>query len=939
MTRGNPVNAITALFLTIILVLTTSAVACALDSTPFKFTKEVVKGTLENGLTYLVRENGRPEQRAKFYLIVNAGTVQESDHGRGAAHFVEHMAFNGTGKFPGKEIESYMESIGMGKCDCLGGTTGKEETTYWLGLPTDIEGALNTGMTILSEIASNISFDPEEVEKERGVLVEEWRGKMGNDMSNSLKVRRFMYDNSRFADRLPSEERSNEGVLKREDLLAYYRDWYRPDLMAVVAVGDFEADDVVVMIRKHFGPISMRDDVPERVHVKAPKHEGLRYLNIADHDIYVEAVSIIRFEDAPPRRNTDELVNSMALSAFNILMNQRFAERSLDPSCPYRSVGVDYSREFRDVASASLSVVSMPGESKPAMDAALQEVARVVRDGFTVEEFDRLKKAWQSRNDQYARTENERGSSSMASELKRHYLYDEQVFDTGMESEVKGEAYAALTLEAVNAYAERALDLSGASIVVMSPEGGEGDLPGKTWIADRIANMDSIEVESYVDETDYGLLLEEKPEPGTVVREELIESFGAVRWELSNGMRVYIRQNDYHKHKVQFAAYSPGGHSLASDEMYPSALMASTLVLSGGAGRFDALSLGKKLSGLNVSVMPYIVELEEGLSGQASLIDLEHMFQLVYLYFTSPRKDEKMFDLIMQRGIESLELTARQPEQAFINAVSETYHDNHLRRKPFDREMLEKVDLDKAVDFYRTRFSDAGAFTFIFVGDASPEDLKPMVTRYLASLPSGKRAEGWKDVGVRMPKGVVKRDVTTGLGDKATVSILLHGTPRKTGREEKLAMRIMSKVLSDRLNETLREDDSATYGVSVSHSLEKDPRKEYSVSVSFTCAPGMVDTLANEAFAVMEGMKELEGLEEDVEGVIEKYLTSYENSRKTNSYWMTMLRGLSKGEFKAEKFRYFDKIVKEVDARTIRSAARRYLNPKNYIRIVYYHDS
>ncbi len=425
------------------------------------------------------------------------------------------------------------------------------------------------------------------------------------------------------------------------------------------------------------------------------------------------------------------------------------------------------------------------------------------------------------------------------------------------------------------------------------------------------------------------------PAPGKVVSSKKIERFGYEEWQLSNGATVVLKPTDFEETEVLFSAYSEGGHSLASIEEYPTAALSAPIVIGGGLGEFDALTLSKKLSDKSVSIMPSISELREGIAGNSTTEDLETLFKLIHLYFTSPRKDEIVFETIKKRLIMTIDIASKQPEKELTDTLIEAMYNNHPRRIALDEEMVAGIELNKAIDFFKDRFADASDFTFFFVGSFDPDRIRPLVETFIGGLPSIERQETWRDIGVELPKGVIKREVRTGTGEKASVMLIFNGN-FEWNRKNSLELDIAASALENMLTETLREEMSGTYDVSVFSSSERYPRPTYSISIVFNCSPDRVEQLTEKVFVSIDKMKAGDNLDKYVEPIIKKALKSMENRLEQNSYWLKLLVYFYGNDIDPDEYVLSEDMLKQITADGIAESTRKHFDMDNYINIIYY---
>lgn len=893
----------------------------------------VTVGRLDNGLRYYIRANARPENRAELRLFVNAGSVLEDEDQLGLAHFLEHMAFNGTENFEKQELIDYLQFIGMRFGADVNAYTSFDETVYMLTVPTDSAEIVETAFQILEDWAHGIAFDSVEVEKERGVVIEEWR--LGQGAWSRVRDQQFpvLFQGSRYAERLPIGDPEVLRSFEHETLKRFYRDWYRPDLMAVVAVGDFDPEWVRELIHEHFAALAGPDDPRPRPLVEVPGHEETLFSIATDPELTLSNVSVTWKLPVSEDATLGDYRRSLVESAYNSMFNFRMFEitQSTDDP-PFLGAGSGKGRFVRSSDVYQLGATVRDGEIERGLERVLLEAARVDRYGFTESELER-QKADMLRSYERAYAEREkRESSSLASEYGRAFLQGEPIPGIEYEYALARRFVPGITLQEVNEIARTWIQDRNRVILAASPEKEGVDVPDEGGLEAVFEAAVVAEVEPWEDAASDQPLLSRLPEPGDVVDETVVPEVGITIWTLGNGARVLLKPTDFKKDEVLFNARSPGGSSLASDAEFESAAWAATIVSLGGVGEFSAVDLQKHLAGTAVSVGPSISELEEGLSGSASPRDLETLFQLVHLYFTDPRRDTTAFEAFRSRMRTVLENRGANPEAVYGDTVAAILAQHHPRYRPPSVEMLERIDLDTALDFYRDRFSDAGDFTFTFVGAFEPAELRPLVERYLASLPTTGRQESWRDLGVTPPEGVVKETVRKGLEPKGRQTLVFTG-PFEFSRQNRYTLGSMTEVLRNMLRETLREDMGGTYGVGVAGSGLRDPRERYSVRIAFGADPGRLDELTRAVFASIDSLATHGASEDNLAKVKETQRRQRETDLEENGFWLSVINVYDRWDEDLRLILDYDSLVDGLTTDAIGEAADLYLRPHNYVEV------
>lgn len=886
-------------------------------------------GKLDNGLTWYVRRNGVPSDRVELWLVVNAGALLEDEDQRGLAHFVEHMAFNGTRNFAKQELVKYLESIGMRFGADVNASTSFDETIYTLTIPTDKPEFVEKGFEILEDWAHGITFDPEEVDKERGVVISEWR--LGRGASARMVDQQIpvLFQGSRYAERLPIGKKEILETATAETLRRFYKDWYRPDLMAVIAVGDIEPARMEELIRKHFSQIPAAQSPRERPQFPVPEHTDTLVAVNTDPETTNTTVSVYSKLPARQQDRVGDYRQSIVEGLYHAMLNERLEEIARRPDAPFLYAGSGAGLFVRSSEMIVQQAAVREGEVEAGLAALLTEIERVRRHGFTATEVERAKKDWQLA---YEKAYSERRvipSGTLAAEYSRGFLEAEPLPGIPAELVLVRRFLPQIGVDEVNRLAEEWLRDGNRVILVQAPAKPEAQPPSREALLAVFQKVRQSEVAAYVDRVQAGPLVAETPKPGKIVKETKVSDLGITEWTLSNGVRVIFKPTSLQRDEILLTGFSPGGHSLVPDQDYPSAVFASTVMGEGGVGSFDKVTLEKALSGSTARVEPYISQLEEGVQGTAATTDAETLFQLVYLTMTQPRKDPDAFRSLQTLLRAAVQNRQAEPEAVFADRMREAMTQRHPRFQPITADWIERIDLETADRIYRDRFADAGDFTFILVGNVSPATLKPLVLTWLGSLPATGRNETWRDVGMRPPAEVVNVRVEKGIEPKSQVEIIFTG-PAPFSREGRHDVGALSTVLETRLREVLREDMGAVYGVGVDGDLSRRPWPSYEFSISFGCAPEKVDELVKAVFAEIESIQ--------TNGVAEPYLTQVREAERRarelnltdNQFWLQALELYYTEKLDPKDILRFDELIATITSDRMRDTAQRYLDTSRY---------
>ncbi len=888
----------------------------------------VATGKLPNGLRYFVLPHQKPKARAQLWLAVNAGSVLEDDDQRGLAHLVEHMAFNGTKHFPKQAIVDYIEKSGMRFGPDLNAYTSFDQTVYQLTVPTDDAAAVDTGLDILRDWAGDLAFDREEVDKERGVVLEEWRLGRGAAMRLYDKKAPVLFQGSRYADRLTIGLADVIQHAPYEAVVRFYRDWYRPELMAVIAVGDFaDAPAIERGIQRRFADLASPARARAREEFPVPRdHEPLIAVE-TDPEMPVTQIEVYDKLAHRPERTLGDYRRALVEQLFHQMMNERFAQISRRPNAPFQSAG-SFSDDLGRSADAIVRTArAHSGRADEALRQLLLEIVRVERHGFSGAELERAKANVLRDFENSARESDKTASRSFASELTRNFFTAEAMPGREAELDIAREQLPGISLAEENALATAHAG-KGRALIVTGP--AKEPMPEKGALAALVAEVEKAQPDAWQDEPPPAALMAAAPAPGKVTSTRTLPEIGVTEWTLSNGAKVVVKPTDFQNDDVELSAFSPGGTSLVADADFSSARFAAELVAEGGVGELDRSALEKALSGRLARARPWINELEEGISATASPADLETMLQLLYLRFTAPRKDADAVAAWRTRMRDSAKNRRLRPEAAFFEDMTSFVSEKHARRAPVTPEVVDAVDADRALAIYRDRFADAGDFTFVIVGNVELAKLQPLCETYLASLPATHRKESWKDVGVHFPKGAKELAVTGGSEPKSFVFYARHAQ-EKWSKDADRDLRVLQMLLSMRLREVLREDMSGVYGVQVSAAIDRRPRQERDFSVFFGCDPANVAKLKDAVVDVVKAVQK-DGLADDYLEKVRVQLTrGHETDVRENRYWLSEL---------ADAWRYGDDpkqildvkpLLDRVTAGNVKQAAKKYLDSKDSV--------
>ncbi len=895
---------------------------------PLTLDPQIRHGRLDNGLTYYIRQNRKPENRAALRLAVNAGSVLEQEDQRGLAHFLEHMAFNGTEHFEKQDLVNFLEGIGMRFGPDLNAYTSFDETVYMLEVPMDDPAVFEKALLVLEDWAGALTLDPVEIDKERGVVLEEWR--LGRGAQQRVLDRQIpvLFHDSRYAKRLPIGDPDILRTAPPEALARFYHAWYRPDLMAVIAVGDFDPVKVEAQIRSRFAKLKNPSDAPDRPVVPVADHADTLFSIETDPELQYSSVEIAFMRDAIEERFESDYRRMLVEQLYSGMLNDRLSERVQQANPPFLAANVGELGLTRSKDIYLQMAVVRENDLAHGLSALLLEARRVNRDGFGDAELDRAKAEMVRHYEQAYNERDKTPSASYADEYVRNFLDKEPAPGIPKELEMARRFTQEITLDEANHAARRWTAPTNRVILYSAPQKPGIKVPTQDDILAIVKSSDQAPLEAYADNVADLPLMPNLPKTGTVASEKLDERVGVTEWRLSNGAHVLLKPTDFKNDQVLLRAFSPGGYSLLPDDEFVPASTSSMIVGQSGLGSFNVIQLQKKLAGKIARASAYIDSQFENVSGFASPDDLETFFQLVNLRFTAPRADEEIYLSLLTRLRETIQNRRNDPEAVFEDAVEEAYYHDHPRHQPLTLDTVAHMDREQSLQIYRDRLANAGDFTFVIVGNFTLDGIRPLVERYLASLPAVDRVETGRFNGDDPVRGQHELVVHRGIEPKCTVQILFSGDTRWSD-EARYPLRAAVDVLRIRLREELREDLGGVYGVRVSGSLDHWPKGTYSSSLEFGCDPDRADELIKVALDEIKSLQEKGPSEVNLAKVREQHLREFEVGMKENPFWLNNLIFRAQNDLPLAELLDFPDKVRNLTSDAVREAARKYFADDN----------
>ncbi|MFL6659232.1 MAG: M16 family metallopeptidase [Massilia sp.] len=898
-------------------------------------------GKLPNGLTYYLQKNKRPENKLELRLVVKAGSILEDDDQQGMAHLVEHMAFNGSTHFKKQELVSYLESIGVQFGADLNAYTSFDETVYILPIPTGKRENVDKGFQVLRDWAGGLTMNTSDIDQERPVVLEEARlGKGARDRMDKLLLPKI-FNGSRYAQRLPIGKEDIIRSGSADALRRFYKDWYRPDLMAVVVVGDLEPREAERLIKQHFSDLKNPAKERPRFEARISPRASTEAVVITDKEANGNSL-LIRFPVRPAKESTTYggYRADMVAALFSSMLNTRLQELSQLPDPPYMGASSAVSNLTARYEAYSASASLGKGGAQPAIDALVQENARASKFGFSADELDRAKKNMLRRIERIYVERDKTDSANLVGEFIRNFLEQESIPGIKNEYEYTRDMLPGISREEVNRYARETIPMDSPKLVVfMGATNSEVATPTSEQLLAAYSAAEKVAVTERDEKTVAASLMEHPPKAGSIVSQTEDKRLGLTTLTLSNGVKVVLKPTDFRNDQVLLGATRFGGQSLVADADIFNGRYASAVVAAMGTGDYSPLDLRKILAGKAATVSAGLSSYSESVGASSGSSDIETMLQLVYLKMTSVRRDQNLFQSFVGKQIEATRNALSQPEAVFQDALVTTMYGNHPRVPRVPRaDDFAKLDLDRAIAIYKERFASARGMTFVMVGSFDIAQVKPLIATYLASLPTPEIRVGYKDPEIRPVTGVVKKDLHSGSEAKSTVSINFSGDTSYS-EPEVMRMGAMIDVMNIRIIEVLREKLSLIYGGGLSGGISKVPRPRYVLTAQFPTGPANVDKVIAATFAEIERMKTEGPSVADLNKVKQNWLQNHQKSLRENGYWLSGLQSAILYGTDPEEMLAYEKRVNALSTDDLKEAARRYFDTNNYVQMVLYPDT
>lgn len=924
-------------FIIALLLITNSFFAQELDwSQKIPFDATVKTGKLGNGLTYYIKKNALPAKKVELRLVINAGSILEDDDQQGLAHFMEHMNFNGTKRFPKNKLVDYLESIGVKFGQHINAGTSYDETVYFLNIPTNKPDNLETGINILEDWAFNANLTPDEIDKERGVVLEEYRNDLG--VYKRLRDENLpkLLNNSLYAQRRPIGKKEVIENFKHESLTRFYKDWYRPNLMSIIVVGDIDEAAMEQMIVSKFSAYQNPKKERARKSAEVPYHKETIVAIESDKELTNSSVAIFYKDlDAPkPITNLKDYKNYTIERIFGTMLTDRFSELVQSKTPPflygnsiYQGLGVKAKKAFQS------SATTQEGKQIKALKVLVTENERVKKFGFTENELNREKKSWLGHFERHYKERDKSTSGGIAGAIESYIINQEILAPIEWKYDIIQKILPLITLDEVNALMKNYIKDDNRVIILTSPEKEGLKQPTEQEVLEAL-KIDIATIEPYKDEPIATSLLRNEIKSGFITKRKSNKKAGTKTLILSNGIKVTYKKTDFKNDEILFSATSFGGTNLFSNDEMKKVQFAMPMVTAAGFSGLKFTDISKFMAGKSANVFPYVGETSEGLSGNATPKDLEYLFQMTYAYFTDVNFDTEKFETVKQKQITGMKNILNQPNFYFQQEISAFLNQNNPRYNGIipTEKTWEQTDYSLAYHKHKERFANAADFEFFFIGNIDDKKMEDLCSKYLASLPATKQREKEVHLEYRYVKGSSKKVVYRGTDPKSTVGINFYGDAKYSATASR-SIKALSTILQIKLTEQLRENESGVYGISAMGYLSEKPSLigNYFFAIGFPCAPENAEKLTASALNVLQKIIDNGPEEKDLNKFKEGLLQEHKEQIKKNGFGLSLLTSSYARKGKIADPAKAEKNIKAMKAKDIQKVAKKYLSKDKII--------
>nr|WP_294782380.1 M16 family metallopeptidase [uncultured Flavobacterium sp.] len=898
--------------------------------------KNVTTGKLKNGLTYYILHNEEPKDRVSFYFVQNVGAILEDDNQNGLAHFLEHMAFNGTEHFKGKGIIKMLEKNGVSFGKDINAYTAQDETVYNIsGVPSINEKLIDSTLWVLHDWSGSLSLTDAEIDAERGVIREEWRTRRTSDFRLKMQTDKVLYKDSKYSKRDVIGDLNIINNFKYAELRNYYKKWYRPDLQAVIVVGDIDPKKIEEKVKAIFSAIPLAKKATARTYETIPKHDELYFGTASDKEASSTVINLKYVFDLPLVNDSIATRKNVMNSFYTNILNNRLKELLLKNQSAALSLKTYFEPISRLSSSFNLTAVAKKGKNIEAFEEVYTETERIKRFGAVESELERTKKLFISSYDDYLSNKDKVDNDSWADNLTNYFLKSKSFLSPEDDHKLIVGIIKKLTLKELNSYIQTIQKPGNQVVLVTGSEEDKKDFPTKEAVITMMKKVESMTLKPYTKVENNVALIEKDLKPTAVKNTfEVAGIKDAKGYVLANDAKIIILPTNYSQDQIVFSAFSKGGKSLIKTEDLASAEIATAIARSSGLGNFDNIGLKEKLTGKVAQAAPFISDYTQGFQGGSNKADFETMLQLLYLYFEAPRFDSNIFGILKEQYKNRLENIKKDNGNAFQETVDLANSNNNPRTFLFNDKFLESIDLKKAENIYRDRIKNAGDFTFIFVGNI-PESGLELIQKYVGNLKSipGQK-ENFVDHQIEPKKGKTvvhfKRPMEV---PKATVYLNLTGKTEYS-KENALNIYCIGELLSKRFLQTIREEEGGSYGVNVGGNLEQIPSPTFSLALTFDCNPEKQEKLMQIIWKELNDLKTVPVNANDLEDIKKALLKNREESLKTNSFWNTTLYNNSLNQIPFLQDEEYKNLISKINQKTIQQFSKQVLDGSSSVEVI-----
>jgi zinc protease len=898
--------------------------------------KDVVTGKLKNGLTYYIMHNEEPKDRASFYFVQNVGAILEDDNQNGLAHFLEHMAFNGTEHFKGKGIIKILEKNGVTFGKEINAYTAQDETVYNIStVPVTNEKLIDSTLWVLHDWSGSLSLTNQEIDAERGVIREEWRTRRTSDFRLKMQTDPVLYKGSKYSKRDVIGDLNIINNFKYPELRNYYKKWYRPDLQAVIIVGDIDVKVMEEKVKAIFSGIPLAKKAAVRTYAEIPKHDELYFGTASDKEASSTTITLRYITDEPLVKDSTVTRKNVMNSFYTNILNNRFKELLLKNQSSSLNLSAYFSGISRLNNSYNITASVKKGKTLEAFEEAYTEAERLKRFGALKTELERTKKLFISSYDDFMSNKDKVDNDSWADKLTDYFLKAKPFLSPEDDYKLIVGIIKSITLEELNAYAKTIQKPTNQVVLITGSDQDKNDFPTKEAVVSVMKKVENSTLEPYTKKENNAPLIDKELKPASIKKTfEVAGIKDAKGYILENDAKVIILPTTYSQDQIIFSAFSKGGKSLVKTEDLASAEIATTIARSSGLGNFDNIGLKEKLTGKVAQAAPFIGANTQGFQGSSNKADLETMLQLLYLSFEAPRFDPNIFNILKEQYKNRLETIKKDNGSAFKDSIDLANSNHNARTFLFNEKFLETIDLKKAESIYRDRIKNAADFTFVFVGNI-PDSALELIQKYIGNIKSNPALkENYIDHNIEPKKGKTivhfKRPMEVA---KTTVYLNLAGKTEYS-KENALSIYIIGEILSKRFLQTIREEEGGSYGVNVGGNLEMIPKPAFSLALTFDCNPDKEEKLMQIVWKELNDLKSNPVNANDLEDIKKALLKNREESLKTNSFWNTTIYNNTLNQIPFLQDDEYKNLISKINQKTIQQFSKHVLDSSSSVEVI-----